>query len=133
MYKILIIGHGGFPKGVYEATNLIVGQHDNVSWMNIDEEKGHEELERQIKDFLKHNEHVIIFADFSGGAPHQIAAHSIMEQKTKTHFVVSGAPISFLIQIILIPPKLDEDPIEIKTKLKTTLKDTFKVARVMSV
>ena len=132
MYKILIVGHGNFPSGAESAITLITGKHDNISSLAINNELGHEYLELEIKKYLQDNDHVIVFADMSGGAPHQITARAIVASGKKTQFVVSGAPLSFLIQIILLTPKDGDEPSKVKQILKDTLQQSFSTSRVMS-
>lgn len=133
MYKILIIGHSGYPKGIHDALNLIVGEHDNVSHKILSEESDHDVLQDDIKKFLDENEHAIIFADLTGGAPHKIAARAIMGAKKKTHFVVSGAGLSLLMQIVLMTPSPDTNPVDVKAFLENSLVDSMNFAKVMCV
>lgn len=132
MYKVLIIGHGGFAKGVREAVELIVGEQENLSHQNLDEKHDHDYLENHINKFLDKNEHAIIFADFTGGAPHKIGAMAIHKGKKKTQFIVSGAPVSFLIETMLMLPNEDDKPGDIKKALEDRIKSSFNVAKVMA-
>ena len=101
MYKILIVGHGTFPSGMENAIALIAGKHDQVSSLSINDDLGHDYLEVEVKKYLQENDHAIVFADMSGGAPHQIVARAIIKSGKKTQFIVSGGPLSFLIQMVL--------------------------------
>lgn len=132
MYQVLVVGHGGFAKGVREAVELIVGEQKNLSHQNLDEKHDHEYLENHIDKFLEKNEHAIIFADFTGGAPHKIGAMAIHKGAKKTQFIVSGAPVSFLIETMLMLPDVEDKPADVKKALEGRLESSFKVAKVMS-
>lgn len=132
MYKVLVIGHGGFAKGVKEAVELIVGEQENLDHQNLDEKHDHDYLENYLSKYLDKNEHVIIFADLSGGAPHKIGARAISGSKKKTQFIVSGAPVSFLVETLLMLPDVNDKPAEVKTALESRLKNSFNFAKVMS-
>lgn len=132
MYKVLVIGHGGFAKGMKEAVELIVGEQENLSFQNLDEKHDHDYLEEFLTKYLDKNEHAIIFADFTGGAPHKIGARAIAAGKKKTQFIVSGAPVSFLIETMLMLPNEDDKPADVKKALEARIDSSFKVAKVMS-
>lgn len=131
MFQIIITGHGGFPTGCHEAIKLITGDHDNVHALYIDEKRTHDDLEADFKNMLDKHDNVIVFADFSGGAPHKIAARAIAEAGKEKQFVVSGAPLSFLIQLVLMTPSEDLSSAEVKEQLKNILEEANATARVM--
>lgn len=102
MYKTLIVGHGNYPSGVVSATKLLMGENENVSFLELAEGFTHEQYEVKLTEFLKENPQVIIFADLTGGAPHQIAARVVLEnQFSKEHFVVSGMPLSAITDLTM--------------------------------
>ena len=133
MYNILIVGHGGFPKGVHEALNLIVGEQKHVSHKVLNEDVDHDQLQADIEKYLTKNKYSIIFADLTGGAPHKISVRAIHGTKSKTQFVVSGAPLSALMQIALMTPEASMKPELVKKFLEDSLKDAMNFAKVMSV
>lgn len=132
MYKVLIVGHGGFPKGIHEALELIIGKNKNVEHKVLDKNNDHDKLAADLKDYLDKNEHAIIFADLTGGAPHKIGATAIHASGKKTQFIVSGASLAFLMQIVLMLPDVDTPAADVKKSLEDGLKDSFTAARVMS-
>lgn len=132
MYKVLLVGHGGFPKGVKEATEVIIGENEALSFQPLDEKHDHDHLEEVVNKFLDKNEHAIIFADLTGGAPHKIGAMALHKKKSKTQFIVSGAPLSFLIETLLMLPKEDDKPGDVKKQLEDRLKSAAGFMKVMS-
>lgn len=122
-YKILIIGHGEFPKGIQSALEMIVGRSDQVFKIMLSHD-GHDIFRDSVKKFLKKNDSVIVFADLTGGAPHQIVAKDILEQKYKNHIVVSGAPLSFLVQLAIDLPKTKKEAID-KINININLSKEF--------
>ncbi|MFQ9615303.1 MAG: PTS sugar transporter subunit IIA, partial [Clostridium butyricum] len=79
MCKLVIVGHGNFPSGVLSAVSLLVGNNENICAFDLDKNETHEGFEQKIKELLDNNDKVIVVADLTGGAPHQIAARLILE------------------------------------------------------
>lgn len=68
MYQVVIIGHGNYPQGVLSAIQLLVGTTEKIKIFNLDSNTTHEIFSKKIKQYIDENEHLIIFADMTGGA-----------------------------------------------------------------
>ncbi|CZQ95920.1 PTS sugar transporter subunit IIA [Trichococcus collinsii] len=102
MYKIAIVGHGNFPEGVLSALSLLIGENENVVAYNLNDERTHEVLEQDVTALLKDNEQVIIFADLTGGAPHQISARVMLENKfSENQYVISGINLGLVVELTM--------------------------------
>lgn len=102
MYKIAIVGHGNFPEGVLSALSLLIGENENVVAYNLNDERTHEVLEQDVTALLKDNEKVIIFADLTGGAPHQISARIMLENKfSENQYVISGINLGLVVELTM--------------------------------
>lgn len=102
MYKTLIVGHGNYPSGVLSALELLIGKSENVSIMELTEGFSHDQYEAKLTEFLAEQSKVIIFADLTGGAPHQIAARVVLEKQfSKEHFVISGMPLGLIAELTM--------------------------------
>lgn len=113
MYKVVVVGHGDFPSGVVSALELLVGKNENIISLNLNEQRTHEDLENEMNEILKNNSRVIVFADLTGGAPHQISSRIILENGySDNHYVISGISVGLALEIVmstvLSEPKDDE-------------------------
>lgn len=98
-YKIAVVGHGHYPEGVLSALALLVGTTDGVSAFNLDENTTHTEFKETLNDFLENNEQVIVFADMTGGAPHQITAELLLEKDKPYQYIISSAPMNLILDL----------------------------------
>jgi len=102
LYKVVVVGHGDFPSGIVSALELLVGKNENITSLNLNDERTHEDLENEMNEILKENERVIVFADLTGGAPHQISSRIILENKySDNHYVISGISVGLALEIVM--------------------------------
>lgn len=117
LYNFLIVGHGGYPSGVQSALQLLMGDNVPVHAINLDEQLTHAEMEKQAEAFLTEHEKVIVFADLTGGAPHQKVSTILLgENMSPHHAVISNAPMSVMMDVIMklqfSPPENDKVALE---------------------
>lgn len=101
MYKLIIVGHGNFPNGVLSAASLLVGKNDNITALDLNEERTHEVFEKELQTILKENDHAIVLADLTGGAPHQISARLILEGGNLNQYVISGVNLALVVDLAM--------------------------------
>ncbi|GHH97855.1 PTS sugar transporter subunit IIA [Neobacillus kokaensis] len=101
MYQLLLIGHGKFPSGVQSALHYLMGENQNISVLELVDGMTHIQFEEEIAKFLKDHSQVLVFADLTGGAPHQIAARIILESPSQEHFLISGMPLSVITELTM--------------------------------
>lgn len=101
MFKLCVVGHGNYPDGIVSALMLLVGADPKVITFNLNQELTHADYEQQLTDFLEDNDQVIVFADMTGGAPHQIASRLIIEKGKRSHYIVSSAPLNLILDILM--------------------------------
>ena len=101
MYKFVVVGHGNFPSGVLSAVSLLVGKNENICSFDLDEKETHEGFENKLKELLDSNDKVIVLADLTGGAPHQIAARLILESGNMNQYVISGVNLALVIDLAM--------------------------------
>lgn len=80
---------------------LLAGADHHLTTFNLNQELTHADYEQQLTHFLRDNQHVIVFADMTGGAPHQIASRLIIEKANKQQFIVSSAPLNLMLDILM--------------------------------
>ena len=101
MYKLVIVGHGNFPSGVLSSVSLLVGKNENISGFDLDENETHEGFEKKLKELLDNNDKVIVLADLTGGAPHQISARLILESGKMNQYIISGINLALVVDLAM--------------------------------
>jgi len=101
MFKVCIVGHVNFPSGVCSALKLLSGSNDNLYHFDLDYQLTHAEYEQQLTDFLKANDNVLIFADMTGGAPHQIATRLLLELGKPYQFILSSVSLNLILDLYM--------------------------------
>ena len=98
-YAMAVVGHGRYPEGVLSALKLLIGTTDGMTAFNLDETTTHEQFEQRLKTFLDENDHALVFADMTGGAPHQIVARLMLEQNRPHQYIISSAPLNLILDL----------------------------------
>lgn len=101
MFNICVVGHGNYPDGMVSALKLLSGTDENITKFNLNQELTHADYETQLNEYLDNHDEVIVFADMTGGAPHQIASRLIMEKGKRTQYIISSAPLNLLLEIVM--------------------------------
>ena len=101
MYKLIVVGHGNYPSGVLSAVSLLVGKNDNIIALDLNEKRTHEVFEEELKAILNDNNHAIVLADLTGGAPHQISARLVLESGNLNQYVISGVNLALVVDLIM--------------------------------
>ena len=98
-YEIVIVGHGRYPDGVLSALQLLIGTTEGIKAFNLDEQTTHEKFEKQLTELLSEHERVLVFADMTGGAPHQIVSRLVLEGNRPHQYVISSAPLNLMLDL----------------------------------
>lgn len=101
MFKVCIVGHGNFPSGVCSALKLLSGSNEQLHYFDLDHNLTHGEYEQQLTAFLIENDNVLIFADMTGGAPHQIATRLLLELGKKNQFILSSVSLNLILDLYM--------------------------------
>ncbi len=101
MFEICIVGHGNYPKGVCSALKLLSGTEEHVTPFNLNEELSHAEYEEKMGAFLDNHRNVIIFADMTGGAPHQIASRLLLEKNNRSQYILSSVSLNLVLDTLM--------------------------------
>ncbi len=101
MYQLLLIGHGKLPSGVQSALHYLMGDNTNISVLELVEGMTHVQFEEEFKKMINDHAKVLVFADLTGGAPHQIAARIILESPSQEQFLISGMPLSVITELTM--------------------------------
>ena len=101
MYKLVVVGHGNFPSGVLSSVSILVGKNENICGFDLDENETHEGFEKKLKELLDNNDKVVVLADLTGGAPHQIAARLILESGKMNQYIISGVNLALVVDLAM--------------------------------
>lgn len=101
MFKVCIVGHGNYPSGVCSALKLLSGNDEGIHYFDLDHQLTHEEYEKQLTLFLEENDKVLIFADMTGGAPHQIATRLIVSLEKTSQYIVSSVSLNLILDMTM--------------------------------
>lgn len=133
MCKLVIVGHGNFPSGVLSAVSLLVGNNENICAFDLDKNETHEGFEQKIKELLDNNDKVIVVADLTGGAPHQIAARLILESGKMNQYIISGINLALVVDLAMKCCFSEVEEEELETMLLDSVNDSKETMTLLSV
>ena len=132
MCKLVIVGHGNFPSGVLSAVSLLVGNNENICAFDLDKNETHEGFEQKIKELLDNNDKVIVVADLTGGAPHQIAARLILESGKMNQYIISGINLALVVDLAMKCCFSEVEEEELETMLLDSVNDRKETMTLLS-
>ena len=132
MCKLVIVGHGNFPSGVLSAVSLLVGNNENICAFDLDKNETHEGFEQKIKELLDNNDKVIVVADLTGGAPHQIDARLILESGKMNQYIISGINLALVIDLAMKCCFSEVEEEELETMLLDSVNDSKETMTLLS-
>ncbi|RQN02627.1 PTS sugar transporter [Clostridium butyricum] len=132
MCKLVIVGHGNFPSGVLSAVSLLVGNNENICAFDLDKNETHEGFEQKIKELLDNNDNVIVVADLTGGAPHQIAARLILESGKMNQYIISGINLALVVDLAMKCCFSEVEEEELETMLLDSVNDSKETMTLLS-
>lgn len=103
MLKILIASHGNYADGVKSATNIIIGNKENVHYLNayVSEVSVKDQLENFFKEVHEDDE-VIILTDIYGGSVNQNVFPYVKKENV---YIISGFNLATVLEILLLNPE----------------------------
>jgi len=103
MLKILIASHGNYADGVKSATNIIIGNKENVHYLNayISETSVKDQLENFFKE-VNEDDEVIILTDIYGGSVNQNVFPYVKKENV---YIISGFNLATVLEILLLNPE----------------------------
>ena len=132
MCKLVIVGHGNFPSGVLSAVSLLVGNNENICAFDLDKNETHEGFEQKIKELLDNNDKVIVVADLTGGAPHQIDARLILESGKMNQYIISGINLALVVDLAMKCCFSEVEEEELETMLLDSVNDSKETMTLLS-
>lgn len=100
--KILIVGHGEYATGIKSAIKLLTGVDKDLDAINLNDDITHDKFTEIMKDYVKVNKDLIVFADISGGAPFQITSREVLvNEDSENQYVVGGVALGCILEIVM--------------------------------
>lgn len=123
--KLSIVGHGNFPSGIKSAVELLVGNIE-FNAFDLDENTNHAEFEKKFKQYVEQNNNDvhIVFADLTGGAPHQIVGN-ILNSGDLKWILVSGVSLPIVVETMLLVNDNTDKPLNVIKGIVETAKNTI--------
>lgn len=103
MIKVVVLGHGGYAEGVKLNLEMIVGQLENMYFIDLTKEDDLTALENKVNNLLEgfSDEDEILFAcDLLGASPFRVAA-MLCANNPEKYITVSGLNTMAFIEINL--------------------------------
>lgn len=100
MKKIIVMGHGGYAKGIKENLEMIVGQLTNMYFIDLTKEDDLSSFENKVKELLEsfHEDEVIFTCDLLGASPFRAAAMLCVDNPGK-YYTLAGLNTAALIEL----------------------------------
>ncbi|MGR6979881.1 PTS galactosamine/N-acetylgalactosamine transporter subunit IIA [Testudinibacter sp. P27/CKL/0425] len=99
MISIIVLGHGHFASGIQYALTQIIGEQENMAFIDFPESKSPAQLKDEISTALEQLDHqhgVLFCCDILGGSPFRVA--SLAAQQLPIQEVVTGTNLQMLIE-----------------------------------
>lgn len=99
MISIIVLGHGRFASGIQYALTQIIGEQDNMAFIDFPESKNLAQLKDEISTALEqlaHQDGTLFCCDILGGSPFRTA--SLIAQQLPIQEVVTGTNLQMLIE-----------------------------------
>jgi PTS system mannose-specific IIA component len=100
---IVIVGHGGFPDGLKDAIEMIVGPQERLATISLGPADEPTEVARRIEGALsemgaEEGSDAVVFADLFGGSPANAAASLLVKRPNLE--VLAGVNLPMAIEIM---------------------------------
>lgn len=128
--RILLASHGTLAQGIYSALKIIVGNVENVDYLNayvegVDFKKDCEEYFEQHKD-----EQLLVCTDLFGGSVNQ----AIMQKlKERSFILVTGMNLPLLLELSIAANNSDLDENKVREIINNTKEQQMLVNDILNV
>lgn len=100
MTPIIITGHGKFATSMKETIKYIMGEQQNIYFVDFDNGMGNKELEEKLCDILSKldSDEVLFLTDIAGGTPFSTAV--LLSENNPKYRIYSGCNMPMIISAI---------------------------------
>ncbi|MBF4692080.1 PTS sugar transporter subunit IIA [Fusibacter ferrireducens] len=98
MKRVIVMGHGGYAKGVKDNLEMIVGAPQHMYFIDLTKEDSLEDLKDKVNHLLlEFNEDEVLFAcDLLGASPFRVAAELCANHPGQYYTVAGLNTMAFL-------------------------------------
>lgn len=117
MLGVIVTGHGNFATGLKSMIALVLGEAENLEFIDFSEGMGSDELRKKLEAcYQKYEKNgAVVFADIAGGTPFNQAAMMLHEKNKKG--VLGGVNIPILLAALELREDIS-DPLELCKQAK---------------
>lgn len=98
---VVLVGHGGFPAGVRDAVEMILGEQDRVATVSLAPDGSTEAVGEQVAAAVRElggAEGALVLADLMGGSPAN--AVGLLALRDPTLHVVAGLNLAMALEVL---------------------------------
>lgn len=99
MIKIIISGHGMFSRGLYDASTMIFGEQEHLSFVEFKPCESVDDLVENFREEVNGDE-VLFLVDLFGGSPYNAACRIAVEHSHVD--VISGVNLPMLLEVLAV-------------------------------
>lgn len=110
MFNVILASHGGFAKGLLEASEFIAGKQDNIAAFGLYLGDDIEEFSFRLREFIEEandEEGVLVLTDLQSGSPFNAVVGSMISP-TIRHFTGMNMPMLLMVLCERTYMSLDE-------------------------
>lgn len=97
MFAIIVAGHGEFPAGLINATEMILGEQEDLISVPLLPADTPETYYNKLKDSINSYDEFVILTDLKGGTPNNVASMVISQNNGKC---ISGTNLPLLLEMV---------------------------------
>jgi PTS system mannose-specific IIA component len=98
---VVFVGHGGFPAGVFDAVEMILGPQEHVATVSLPPDGSTEAVAEQVTaavDRLGGDQGALVLADLLGGSPAN--AVGLLVLRDPRLYLVAGLNLSMALEVL---------------------------------
>lgn len=104
---ILILGHGNFPRALFDSAQMLIGKRKNVFTLSLHEDDNLESYITKVQ-LLLHKiinvQSILVFVDIQGGTPW----NSILGINDRRVWVITGINLPILIEVLCLRDNIND-------------------------
>jgi mannose/fructose/sorbose-specific phosphotransferase system IIA component len=102
---VILVGHGGYPAGVLDAVEMILGAQEHVTAVALAPDGSTEQITEQVGaavDLLGGPDGTLVLADLMGGSPAN--AVGLLALRDPRVYLVAGLNLPMALEVLTQPP-----------------------------
>lgn len=95
---VILVGHGGYPAGVLDAVELILGEQPHVTAVSLAPDGSAEQLAERVGELIGDSGQALVLADLMGGSPAN--AVGLLVLRDRQIQLVSGLNLPMALEVL---------------------------------